>query len=171
MIYCAAHERGRHEWPAVYLRPADKYHRFTRRLSQGQKGLEERTIWHHGGPLNRVDVLEAGRTNARRLLRPPPFAVPHYHFLLTDPLAAATAGRETTAPHAASRHDRSSPLPWLASAAATTWPSRCRWWARAVATVGVSWHVGGKSYSTCDIKPAAGVRRPRPCRAWRHAVP
>ena len=28
----------------VYLSPADKYHRLTRRLSQEQKGLEERAI-------------------------------------------------------------------------------------------------------------------------------
>ena len=29
---------------AVYLHPADKYYRLTRRPSQGQKGLEERAI-------------------------------------------------------------------------------------------------------------------------------
>jgi hypothetical protein len=29
---------------AVYLSPADKYHRLTRRLSQGQKGLKERAL-------------------------------------------------------------------------------------------------------------------------------
>jgi hypothetical protein len=28
----------------VYLSPADKSHRLTRRLSQGQKGLEERAL-------------------------------------------------------------------------------------------------------------------------------
>jgi hypothetical protein len=28
----------------VYLSPADKYHRLTRRLSQGQKDLEERAL-------------------------------------------------------------------------------------------------------------------------------
>jgi hypothetical protein len=28
----------------VYLSPADKYHRLTRRLSQGQKGLDERAL-------------------------------------------------------------------------------------------------------------------------------
>ena len=28
----------------VYLSPADKYHRLTRRLSQEQKGLEERAL-------------------------------------------------------------------------------------------------------------------------------
>jgi hypothetical protein len=27
--------------------------------------------YHHGGPLNRVDALEADPANARRLLRPP----------------------------------------------------------------------------------------------------
>jgi len=29
---------------AVYLHPADKYHRLTRRPLQGQKGLEERAL-------------------------------------------------------------------------------------------------------------------------------
>src|SRR5712692_3424526 len=28
----------------VYLHPADKYHRLTRRLSQGQKGIDERAL-------------------------------------------------------------------------------------------------------------------------------
>jgi len=28
----------------VYLSPADKYHRFTRRLSKGQKVLQERAL-------------------------------------------------------------------------------------------------------------------------------
>jgi hypothetical protein len=28
----------------VYLSPADKYHRLTRRLSQGQKSLDERAL-------------------------------------------------------------------------------------------------------------------------------
>src|SRR2546422_9346612 len=30
--------------PYMYLSPADKYHRLTRRLSKGQKGLDERTL-------------------------------------------------------------------------------------------------------------------------------
>jgi hypothetical protein len=32
----------------VYLSPADKYHRLTRRLSQGQKGVEERALMAFG---------------------------------------------------------------------------------------------------------------------------
>src|SRR5262249_20903632 len=35
--------------------------------------------------------------------------------------------RETGAPRAASRHGRSAPPPWPASAAATAWRSHCRW--------------------------------------------
>jgi hypothetical protein len=76
-------------------------------------------------PLNRVDILEAGRANARRWLRRPPFAVPHHHFLLTDPLVVATAARETATPRAGSRRDPSGPRPWRASAAASAWPSPC----------------------------------------------
>jgi hypothetical protein len=37
--YCDYAERT-----VVYLSPADKYHRLTRRLSQGQKGLDERAL-------------------------------------------------------------------------------------------------------------------------------
>jgi hypothetical protein len=42
------------------------------------------------------DALEAGRAHARCLLRRPPFAVPHHHGVLTDPVrlkisAVATA--------------------------------------------------------------------------------
>jgi hypothetical protein len=33
-----------HKYSVVYLSPADKYHRLTRRLSQGQKDLEERAL-------------------------------------------------------------------------------------------------------------------------------
>src|SRR5207302_8537860 len=32
------------QYRVVYLSPADKYHRLTRRLPQGQKGLKERAI-------------------------------------------------------------------------------------------------------------------------------
>jgi DDE superfamily endonuclease len=35
---------GEKEQRVVYLSPADKYHRLTRRPSQGQKGLEERAL-------------------------------------------------------------------------------------------------------------------------------
>ena len=154
----------------VYLSPADKYHRFTRRLPQGQKGLEERTIWHHGGPLNRVDVLEAGRANARRLLRRPPVAVPHHHFLLTDLLAGATAARETAAPRAASRRDPSGQRPWRASEAATAWPSPCPWSAEVGARAVVNWHATNKSCNRWGTGKAGGVSRCRFCTASSPAV-
>ena len=43
VVYRELRRRGR-PIPAVYLSPADKSHRLTRRLSQGQKGLEERAL-------------------------------------------------------------------------------------------------------------------------------
>src|SRR5438128_12095339 len=143
----------------VYLRPADKYHRFTHRLSQGQKGLGERTIWHHGGPLNRVDVLEAGRANARRLLRRPPFAVPHHHVLLTDPLAGATAAPERAALRVASRHGPSVLPPWPVSGDASVWPTPSRASAPAAAAPGVRWHGASRNYGTRDTVPAADASR------------
>jgi hypothetical protein len=85
------------------------------------------------GPLPSVDVLEAGRVDARRLLRPPPLAAAHHHCLLTPPRAAATAARERATPPAASRRDPSAPRPWPAYRAAIAWLSRRRWWARAAA--------------------------------------
>ena len=45
-------ERQARGTPAVYLSPADKYHRLTRRLSQGQKGLEERALRASQRPLH-----------------------------------------------------------------------------------------------------------------------
>jgi hypothetical protein len=58
------------------------------------------------GPLPSVDVLEAGRVDARRLLRPPPLAAAHHHCLLTPPRAAATAARGTAVPLSRSTRDR-----------------------------------------------------------------
>src|SRR5437016_547309 len=91
--------------------------------------------------------------------------------LLTHSAAAATAAHGTGAPRGASTHDRSVPLPWLGCRAATVWPSPSRWWAPAAAEVGISWREVSRNYSTRDTSPAAGVRRPRPCRAWRPDVP
>ncbi len=34
--------------------------------------------WHPSGPLTHGDALDAGRVDARRLLRPPPLAVSHH---------------------------------------------------------------------------------------------
>ena len=46
---------------------------------------------HPSGPLPSVDVLEAGRVDARRLLRAPPRAASYHHGMLTPPLTVATA--------------------------------------------------------------------------------
>src|SRR5262245_57177924 len=120
--------------------------------------------WHPSGPLPPGDALEAGRVDARRLLGPPHLAAPHEHCLLTPPLAATTAARERAALRASSRHGPSTPPPSLASGAATAWPSRCRWWAGAAATVGVRRRVANRSYSTHDTMRAVGVSPPHLCR-------
>src|SRR6266568_7670878 len=82
---------------------------------------------HPSGLLPPVDVLEAGRVDARRLLRPPRRAASHHPTLLTPPLAAATAAPDTARPLSASTHGRSIPPPSLAFEAATSWPSLGRW--------------------------------------------
>src|SRR5712691_10034777 len=66
-----------HLWWVVYLSPADKYHSLTRRLSQGQKGLDERLSWPPSSPLPSGDALDIGHADARRLLRPPHLAASH----------------------------------------------------------------------------------------------
>src|SRR6476660_8702923 len=78
---------------AVYLAAAAKSRRLTPRLSQEQKGLDERARTASQWPLPPVDVLEASRVDARRLLRPPFLAASHYHSMLTPPLAVATVAR------------------------------------------------------------------------------
>src|SRR5712691_12277144 len=115
------------------------------------------------GHLPSVDALDAGRADARRLLRPPPLAASHHHGVLTPPLAAATAARGTATPHAASTRDWSGLRPWLAYGAATAWPSPCHWSARAVAAPAVSWHAAGRNYHKPGTRRAAAARRPRPC--------
>src|SRR6266704_2531540 len=102
------------------------------------------------GPLIPEDVLDAGRVDAPRRLRPPLRAASHDHGMLTPSLAAAMAARDTTALRARSRHDRSTPPPWRACRAATAWPSPCRGWAQAAARAGVSSYVGDKNYSRHD---------------------
>src|SRR6266446_48373 len=89
--------------------------------------------WPPSGPRTPGDALEASRANTRRLPRPPSLAASHHRGLLTPPLSVATAARGTGAPPGGSRHGRSAPPPWPAYTAATTWPSRSRLWARAVA--------------------------------------
>src|SRR5262249_43553093 len=85
------------------------------------------------GPLPPVDVLAAGRMDARRLLRPPPLAAAHHHCLLTPPLAAAMAARGTGALRAASTRDPSVRPPSRACRAATSWRSPCPWSGQAAA--------------------------------------
>jgi hypothetical protein len=94
----------------------------------GKKAETRGLSWHPSGPLTLGDALEAGRADARRLLRPPPLAASHHYGLLTPPLAVATVARE------------------LVSGAASVWLSRCRGSVRVGATADVSWH-GANSYS------------------------
>src|SRR6266851_87242 len=116
---------------------------------------------HPSGPLPPVDVLEAGRVDARRLLRPPPSGGFPPPGLLTPLLAAATAAHETAAPRGGSRRGPSVPPPWPASGAATVWRIPSRLSAGAVAMARVSWCEANSSCSTGDTTPTAGVRRPR----------
>src|SRR3989454_11492285 len=102
---------------------------------------------HPSSPLPPVDVLEAGRVDARRLLRPPPLAASHHHCLLTPPLAAATAARGTAGPLSRSTRDRSAPPPSRVSVAASVWRRRCRASLRVGATAGVRRHAVSRSYS------------------------
>src|SRR5882672_7455949 len=67
----------------VYLSPADKYHRLTRRLSQEQKGLEERVIVASpppSEPWGRPRRRPCGRTSPPQVPFPcrfPPPRLPH----------------------------------------------------------------------------------------------
>src|SRR5215467_3588674 len=114
------------------------------------------------GPLPPVDVLAAGRVDARRLLRPPPLAAAHHHCLLTPLLAAAMAARGTGALRAASTRDPSVRPPSRACRAATSWRSPCPWSGQAAARVGANWYAADKSCGTFGTGRAAAVRRPRP---------
>src|SRR2546426_2211665 len=118
------------------------------------------------GPLPPVDVLEAGRVDARRLLKPPFLAASHSCCLLTPPLAAATAARERATPPGGSTPDPSAQRPSLGSAAATSWLSPSRWSVGAVAMARVGWHGASRNYNRHGTTPTAGVRRPHPCRGW-----
>src|SRR6266571_4326639 len=123
------------------------------------------------GHLSPVDALDAGRADARRLLRPPPLTASHHHGVLTPLRAAATAARGTGAPRAASRHGRSIPPPWLVSGAASVWRSRCRASARTGARADGGWHAASRSYSSNGKERAVGATPPRLCTAWRLAAP
>src|SRR5712691_673233 len=127
--------------------------------------------WPPSGPLPPVDILEAGRVDARRLLRPPPLAASPHHGVLTLPQVVATAARGTAIPLARSTRDRSAPPPSRVSAAASVWRCRCRVSLRGGARAGVRRYAVSRSYSRCGRAPVAAATRLRPCRAWRHAVP
>ena len=118
--------------------------------------------WPLSGPRTPGDALEASRANTRRLPRPPSLAASHHRGLLTPPLSVATAARGTGAPPGGSRHGRSAPPPWPAYTAATTWPSRSRLWARAVAGAGVRSRGASRSYNRPDTRPTAAATRLRP---------
>src|SRR6266702_8666061 len=68
---------GAYRW-AVYLAAAAKYRRCTHRLSQEQKGLDERALMVSQRPLTSGDALDAGPAHARRRRRPPYLAA-FYH--------------------------------------------------------------------------------------------
>jgi hypothetical protein len=143
--------------------PADRY----RIKKVYPRGLS----WPPSGPLSPGDALDAGRADARRRLRPASLAASHHHGWLTPPLVVATAAPERAAPHVASRHGPSIPPPWPAFRAATVWPSRCRWWARAAAGAGVSSRGASRNCSNNGTGRAAAATPPHPCTAWRRAAP
>src|SRR5712691_4509192 len=120
------------------------------------KGLS----WHPSGPFTPVDVLEASRVNARRLLRPPPLAASHHHGILTPPRVVAMAAHGRAAPPVGSTPDLSAQRPLLVSWAATFWLSPCRASAQGVATGAVSWCEASRNYNRSDIRPTAAVSRP-----------
>jgi hypothetical protein len=78
----------------VSLSPADKYHRFTRRLSKGQKFYERGLSWYPSGPLGPGEALDAGHADT-----PAPHQLTAIRrslscsLFLTPLLAAATAAR------------------------------------------------------------------------------
>src|SRR5882672_6886058 len=78
---------------------------------------------------------------------------------------SAMAARETGAPRAASRRDRSAPRPWPVSAVATFWPSHGHGWAGAVTEAGGGWHGADKSCDRRDTTPVAGASPLRVCTA------
>jgi acetolactate synthase-1/2/3 large subunit len=135
-----------------------------------KKAWTRELSWAPSGPLTPGDTRAACRVDAPYQLRPLPVAASHSG-LLTALRAAARAARGRAAPRAASTHDPSVPPPWPVSAAATAWSSPGRWWAQAEATAPVSWHGAGKSYSTRDTIPVAGVSPLHLCTASSRGVP
>src|SRR5712691_3372099 len=149
----------------VYLSPADKYHRLTRRLSKGQKFYERGLSWHHSGPLSPGDALDAGHADT-----PTPHQLTATRralccaLFLTPLLAAATAVPETAAPRAGSRHGRSVQRPSRACTVAIAWPSPSRWSDPAGGVAGAHSHGAGRSCRSRGTRPVAGPGPLRPCR-------
>src|SRR5215831_7838335 len=71
------------------------------------------------GPLSPGDALDAGRVDARRLLKPLLLATSYYGCLVTPSLTGAAGAPDTGAPHAGSTHARSSRPPSPVHRAAT----------------------------------------------------
>ena len=135
--------------------------------------------WHPSGPLTLGDALEAGRADARRLLRPPPLCRFPPPRLCSHP-RWLWPRRHAEQQHLAQRPDvirqprRHGWRPRLPRA----WPSPCRWSARAAAAAGVSWHAASRNCSTrgtsasCWRKPSSPLhsvvtRRPTAATCWR----
>src|SRR5438128_5147418 len=80
--------------PVVYLHPADKYHRLTRRPSQGQKGIDERALMASKRPLSSLVTPSklAVRTHDPASTHSNPSSLSCSLFL-TPPPAVATAAR------------------------------------------------------------------------------
>jgi hypothetical protein len=114
---------------------------------RSKKASTSELSWLPSGPLSPGDALDAGRPDTRHRLRSPLFAVAYHRFLLTGPLAGATAARERAAPRAGATHGRSAQRPSLAFAAATAWPSRCHGWVWTGATAGVRRRVANRNRS------------------------
>ena len=139
--------------------PSDR-HKSKKAWTRGSSG-------HLSGPRSPGDALDAGRADARRLLRRPLRTASPFLCLLTPPLAVATGAPDTARPRAGSRHDRSTRPPSLAYRGASASRSPCHWWGGAGGGVRVSSYEVDKSCDPSGITPAAGVTRPRPYRAWR----
>src|SRR6266850_2852881 len=112
----------------VSLQPADKYKRPAWRPSHGKTAQTIGPSCRHSGLLQHGDALKSGRAGTRRRLWPNPCVASHHRYLLTHPLAAATAVLERASLRVAATRARSIPPPWPAYKAATAWLSPSRWW-------------------------------------------
>jgi hypothetical protein len=117
--------------------PGDRY--------RGKTAPPSGPAWRHSVLLHHHDALEAGRADARRLLRLPPCAAFPLG-LLTPLLAVATAAPDTARLLSGSRQARSTRRPSLAYRDAMASRSPSRWWAGAEGAPGVRRHAGGRSY-------------------------